>query len=451
MFKKSLLALSVAALSTSALAVNVTSTPLAHTNQGVQTADVITGAASVATLGAEYKVDDLITFTYSAELDETFTASPTINAAGLTGGPSASMTLGLLSQSSTTLTYRVTALEDTTSTIDATIDIPAPSFVGSEVRGSDAETVTYSATLSNGTTTLDGPGTGDSASAEVLTLAEQFATANTTSFDGVIDVEDDRQSFEGSVTADEAVFGITDTTTAGVNASFTDVTYTVNGDFDFLDTDDDTDGIQLGSNTVTATGTGTTAVTVTAETIVVTNDIAEEITLTITSANSEVLPTQTFDVDTDINYNDGSLPTPTAHSLATINDDLGAWTINGSQVMFPYAPIGYSHITTNFELSNSGTQNGVISVTAIGRDGAEFSGTLTQTAKPKSLTKIGQQDIYTALGLTSAQSLSVTIITAAPEEDIKVSGYSNLESGGRMALLSDAYETAKELDVISAP
>ncbi|WP_448246072.1 hypothetical protein [Thalassotalea agariperforans] len=121
--------------------------------------------------------------------------------------------------------------------------------------------------------------------------------------------------------------------------------------------------------------------------------------------------------------------------------DAFIWDLNGSEITFPYAPIGYSHITTNFELANSGDQEGDILLSAFGRNGTSYSGTITQKAKAGSLVKISENDVATALSLPAGgASISLTITTTAPDADIKATGYSNLNSGGRMALLSDAYE-----------
>lgn len=268
------------------------------------------------------------------------------------------------------------------------------------------------------------------ASAQTLvTTTNQFSVVTTTAND-TIDVEQDREHFASAtdavttanfnfdVTVNAVDLGITDATStfvaeiAGNLTSVTGVTYTDganNGSFD-------SDNELAGTGVIDAVA----AVTVAGDVSLDTRDITFSLTVTPSDADTEAFVL----VD----------PTTVAFS----------WDLNGSEITFPYAPIGYTHITTNFELANSGDQEGDILLTAFSRDGESFSGTMTQKAEAGSLVKLGEQDIYDALDLTEGTSLSLTVTTTAPQDDIKVTGYSNIaEKGGRMTLLSDAYETAE--------
>ena len=175
MFKKSLLAASIAAFSTGAFAVNVTSTALEHSNEGVQSAATIAGSVATATLNAEYKVDDLITFTFSQGVSNTFASTINADFTGI-GDASGVMVLGKLSQSGNTVVYRVTDLETNGSltTVGATVEIPAPTFAGADVRAAGSASVTYSATLSNGTTPLDQAAAPNVATVDVVELVVRF-------------------------------------------------------------------------------------------------------------------------------------------------------------------------------------------------------------------------------------------------------------------------------------
>ncbi|SEK46851.1 hypothetical protein SAMN05216262_101431 [Colwellia chukchiensis] len=438
MFKKTLLAASIAAMSTGAFAVNVASTALEHSNEGVQTAATIAAAAATATLKAEYKQDDLITFTFSQDLDAAFVAATTINATLVGAGGGDEMVLGKLSQDANSVTYRVTSLSlgnGATTTVGATVAIEAVTFPGAALRAAGTATVTYSATLSNGTTPLDQATGGDTATATIVDLVDQYATSVTTGFDGVIDVEDNRETFEGAASADTVTVALVNTAAADINATLNTVTYTVNGNFAFLDTDPVTAGVQLGTNTVTV-DFGTVD-SVEADKIVVSHNAAVAVTLTIDNVEAGVLPTQTFSVDAVVNYDDNDAAT---HDSAVASHAAGEWTINGSEVTFPYAPVGYDHIVTQFEIANSGNQDGDIILTAFDTAGNTYSATLPQKAEAGKLTKIGFDDVTTAFGLTAGTKLSLTITTTAPAGDIKITGYSNLNDAGRMSLLSDAYE-----------
>jgi len=446
MFKKTLVAASLAALSTGAFAVNVASTTLEHTKEGVQTSVTISAAEATATLKAEYKVDDLITFTFSQDLASTFSATTTINAdftSVVTGGGTNELTLGKLSQTTNSVTYRVTNLNLSATdvaeqtTVGATVAIEAVDFDGAALRAAGSASVTWAATLSNGTTPLDQATGTDKAAAKIVELKDQFKVTVSTAANGVIDVEDNRESFTSAVYADVVGLTIAEDGVAGDSATLVKTTYTINGNFAFLDTDADTAGIQLGTNTVTPS-TGT--LTVAADKIVVSNTSAtpavSDVTITLDPIYEAILPTQTFTVDADVDYTDVlGVAADTSTNIAA-----GAWTINGSQITFPYAPIGYDNIVTQFEVANSGNQNSEIVVDAFDTAGNKYSAVLPQLAEAGKLTKVGFADLTTAFGLTSGTKLSVTFTVSAPVSEIKITGYSNLNNAGRMALLSSAYE-----------
>jgi len=56
------------------------------------------------------------------------------------------------------------------------------------------------------------------------------------------------------------------------------------------------------------------------------------------------------------------------------------WKLNGSEVNFPYAPVGYSHIATNFEIANSGSDDGEVLLTAFDTAGTLLTYLVLQTA-----------------------------------------------------------------------
>ncbi|MFT5812280.1 MAG: hypothetical protein ACI9VT_000014 [Psychroserpens sp.] len=443
MFKKTLLAVSIAAISTGAFAVNVTSESLEHTNEGVQTATLITAAPATATLKAAYKQDDLIKFTFSQDLHEDFVAAVTIT--GALSDATGALTLGKIDQSGNTVTYRVTEATfgggpgDATTTIDATVGIEAVNFSGAALRTAGSATVNWSATLSNGTTPIDQASGDDEATVEIVNLNDQFATSVVVDaeLDGVIDVENNRVTFEGDQSADTLEFELVETILdiAAENAALESVTYTVNGSFSYLDTDAVTAGIQLGTNTVTVNAGLVDSVT--ADSIVVSHNVDTSIILTIDNVEEGVIPTQSFSVDAVVEYTDAD---DAVHESASANDAAGSWTINGSEVTFPYAPIGYDHIVTQFEIANSGAQDGDITLTAFDTEGTPYSALLDKKATAGTITSIGFKELIAAFGLTEGTKLSVTITTTAPANDIKITGYSNLNGTGRMALLSDAYE-----------
>jgi hypothetical protein len=272
------------------------------------------------------------------------------------------------------------------------------------------------------------------ASKTLVTTADQFDVDLTVALD-TIDVEQDRLYFaDGAMDAvtKNFVIDVTEdgTIDLGIDSTTADFEFSLAGNATGVDSVAFTEAPIVGGDDSGAldedlmiTGTGitdfTTAITVDGETNLATRTVTA--TMMITPAEA----------DTTDFYLVGS---------AAAGATAFTWDLNGSEITFPYAPIGYSHITTNFELANSGDQNGDVLITAFTREGVSYSGTLAGKAASESLTKISETEIYDALGLTEGTSLSITFSTTAPDADIKITGYSNLNSGGRMTLLSDAYE-----------
>jgi hypothetical protein len=271
------------------------------------------------------------------------------------------------------------------------------------------------------------------AAAKILvTTADQFSVDLTVATD-TIDVEQDRVFFvamgNGEDTTGDFDFDVTvdGTIDLGIDESTATFVGTVSGSLAGVDSvdysevgafgGDDSDAFDVADNDIAGTGIedASISITVDGETNLATRTVKYSMVVTPTEADTE------------------------AFTLVSESDAF-VWDLNGSEITFPYAPIGYSHITTNFELANSGDQEGDVLITAFTRAGVAYSGTLVAKATAMSLTKISETEVYDALGLAAGTSISVTFSTTAPDDDIKISGYSNLTSGGRMALLSDAYE-----------
>lgn len=269
----------------------------------------------------------------------------------------------------------------------------------------------------------------------LVTTANQFAITATTVED-TIDVEQERLYFVDTTAAQDTTgtftFDVTEDATIDlkIDAATAEVAFEISGSLVGVDSVDLVDSAAIAADDSAAfdddnmvEGTG-----------------IEDATITITVDGETNLATRT--VGLTVMVTPAEADTEAFYILGAANSasDAFEWDLNGSEITFPYAPIGYDHVTTNFEVANSGDQEGDILVTAFGRDGATYSGTLAQTAEPSSLVKVSEGDIMTALGMDDAASLSITFSTTAPDADIKATGYSNLASGGRMALLSDAYE-----------
>jgi hypothetical protein len=465
MFKKTLLAATIVAMSTSAFAATITSgNVMAPTTGDILSRQGIEADASVAfnsggatiALAAEYAVGDVITISISgATIDTTLTAATLV---AVLPDANDTMTLGLLSTTTSTVTFRVTELTYDgllgETTIAAVLTLAGIQLDTASVVASSAVTLTYAAKTSTDIP-LDVNDTE-----QVISVVDQFTSSVTTKLNGVVDVNNDRQQFTvvapDNALTDTLVFTPVDAAVLPANkAKYTGATYLVKGDFSFMDTD--ADGVvspaELAAGvTVATSGDDTTVQTLNTAmselsiaVTAVTNDTVEVVTAVLNVAGmgtgNPVLDTQSFTADSTVNYTDVADLNPSTLSTKTA-EVAGSWTINGSQIVFPYAPVGYDNITTQFEIANSGSQDGEIAVDAYDTMGNVHSAILPFKAEAGKLTKIAFDDLTTAFGLTEGTKLSLTITTTAPAGDIKITGYSNLNNAGRMALLSDAYESA---------
>jgi len=440
MFKKTLLALALTATATTAFAATITPGADVLSRQAIASdtnvAMTTSGPGIAIALAAEYAVNDIITIAVAGATIDTTTSAPT-----LVDG-TAAITLGVLTTTTSSITFRVTAIGGGT-TVGVSLLLNNVDLNTASVVASDDVEIAFSAQTANGFS-LD---TNETES--VFTVVDEYSSV-ATDLDGIIDVNNGRQQFTVGPLTDALV--LTPTTEAVLlAATYVGSTYTVTGDFSFLDVDADgaVDAGELADAAVTVTDDTVTTKTLNVamtELVVVTaegaNNSADTVTVTFTvegaGTGNPVLSVQTFTADSAIRYTD---TVGTAGSLATQTaENVGSWTINGSQINFPYAPVGYDTITTQFEIANSGAQNGEISVTAFDTAGNDYSAVLPQVAEAGKLTKIGFADLTTAFGLATGTKLSLTITVAAPAADIKITGYSNIDGGGRMALLSNVYE-----------
>jgi hypothetical protein len=145
----------------------------------------------------------------------------------------------------------------------------------------------------------------------------------------------------------------------------------------------------------------------------------------LSSANS--ISTDTFESVITPNLSNGSIPT-TKYSvdvaskvgtttLYSASYDLGSWTLNGSDVTIPYMPFGSAY-ASSITMTNSGSVVGDITATFTA-NGKTYDAVNVGTAAAKSVTNIGSAvaAAANALGLKDAQvQLSVT----SPSSDIKV-------------------------------
>ena len=451
MLKKSLIALAIAAASSSVMAADITGTAVQTVSAEGNAVHTVLASADVSVvLAAEYTVGDVVTFTFDgAELDVDTVPNSIVVAAtdNSSANPAVAkdyygMTLGQLSKSKNHVTYRVTELTTVAAstrphtTINQVIKLgdagavptAAPLKFNAKTLASKA-TVTYSAVTGNNQA-LD---TGTKNVTDLFAVKSQFK-ANVDdagkAFNAVINVNEQRVQFVavGSNPADVVDvldLKLTDSNSAWLNAATVNtVSYTVYGNFAFLDSDPETEGVQTLDDVVTFVPTPT-KVTVNADSIVAeyaTAQLTSKLTLDLAgSASSDpvskvVIPTQDFTATVSAKY--------TANTIATTKDintkfNAGEWTLNGALVHVPFMPFrdGYAPIVN---VSNTSTQDGDIEVVVYAADNAWVapkSYMLSVPAKAQA-----QTNITAALRNAGIQGdVAFDIIVNAPKDDIEVS------------------------------
>ncbi|TKB53954.1 hypothetical protein [Ferrimonas aestuarii] len=431
--KKSLIALAIASIATTASAANLADNTTAATvsAEGNALHTQISAPTVSVVLGAEYTVGDLITFTISgAELDTTSVPATISVAQDATPTPDLiGITLGLLNKTATTATYRVTELDssgltEAPTTIGQQIDLTGL-VVKADTLGSKA-TIAYAAETANGQE-LDSAAKN---SGDLLVTKTQFVAAVADDFDAIIDVNEQRLKF--STTSGGAISAVSDDMDATVtnnNSSWLNAgtpgktTFTVSGDFAFLDSDKDTDGVQPAAGVVTASGSPA-SVKYTEEAITVEyTAFTGAFTLTLdlngsAGANTDPLTspigTQEFGLDVDVEFT-ANAKTATA-DVAEL--DAGAWELNGAVVHVPFMPFrdGFSPIVN---ISNVSNQEGDIEVMvyyASTEDKKPESFMLDVAAAPEA-----QTNITSALQKAGIEGdVAMDIIVNAPKDDIEV-------------------------------
>ena len=480
MFKKTLIALSVGAAlgSVNANAVTFDFTPNAWTTEGAELVDNFVVPSIDVTLEAEYSKDDVLKFEFDADITGAF--KTTINVT-LPNSQSGNMTLGFVSATDKTITYRVTELSSDTnspvSTDGATFTLErqtstSPNLaVGADVRANSGLTGTLTATTGISGLALDGTpaaivdtqgttATTDDSTA-LVTFATQYATVKADSkFDGVIDVDPtgvaSRTVFVGGGTTDAATISVTEKTATN-NALTTGLTLTLAGDFSFLqDTDDKTAGVQQASGALFANLNNTkiqgklNAALTEAVFAFTTDGSLSDYDLGIffdnsvnTTYVSKAKPAEatemvrgTFTASVDASYapvsekfKSDSAPASTDYDTTAKTGDVttkaagsvaaGAFTLNGASVTVYSMPINNPAVTNYLYVTNTGALPAEVSVSAT-TDGTTISANDVTTVPGKSITNITEA-VEAALASAKGQRATVEVTLNAPACNIVVS------------------------------
>lgn len=431
------------------------------------------------TLGTEYTPNDVITFTFSQDIDGDF--KPTLSATPAVGS-SYTMTLGLIGSTSNSATYRVTELTTvgsgsiTTTGASFTLTSAAGSDLtvdGAAVRAAGGLTATYSATTADTGLALDGgsqsitKGTAPVVSSFVSFVDQYSTIAASSKFDNTIDVEPGvgvatRSVFTSGDGLDSATISIAETNAATHDALTSGLTVTLTGDFSFLvdaipgtpamDLTADTLYANLGGVKSQATVVGNNA------TFEWDNSDSDTTALALGSVgmffNNALNGTGTaispgsFSAAVDIEYKpadatykgeDGSQTYAVASNEETTSEGstaMGSWGLNGSMVTVYAAPV-YPGITETFLwITNSSSKSAPVNIVATTSTGVEKDLGTVATLAANSITRISSE-LESALALADVKNtrVTLTVTTSAPACNVNVAAsYKHVGDADRLAL-----------------
>jgi hypothetical protein len=341
------------------------------------------------TIGAEYAVGDIINLSFSGSaLDET-TLPSSIEGFGDDGAEppvvtTATVTLGLLSASADAATYRVTEVDTTDANTTVGVEFvlcdgefPCD-FNANAVDANNGVVLGFSAETGTGLA-LDTGGGADRSTALFIT-GSQFAPEVVSVFDGIVDVNQNREQFTDGTT-DGASFNVDSSavTCGGENdacelvfatAEELDQDVTITSDFSWVfDDDDTTAGLQPAGGVFTlANCDGPTAYSATAITTTCDFDVNVAVDINVApnataAGGGVVLPATAFASTHVLNYAGSG---DTASSITVSNVSLGAWKLNGFQVAYMPYQTGIGQI---IYIANRSSQDGAITVDWIDQNG----------------------------------------------------------------------------------
>lgn len=417
-----------------------------YSQQGTTSTASITTAAVTFTLGAEYAEDDVLVLSLtSGGLVDSFTAFPASVTAGAAGQ---SVTLGKLISDATSITYRVTNVDNALNA--GTTGLVVAFGVGVKVDGATIGALAAgdSVDLSAVATTGSGVTVNFDTDTEQLALVEDqindITIASATVFDGEIDVTNMRETFTGGDTVtDTLVIAHVQKDLTGWQNTVTEgnVTVVVNGDFEDL--------------TGQFAAPAATSVTMnTAEnmlTLVYPNTFTTD-TITFTSAGTGsgvTLAKQSFNVDASQSYLVTGASVTSTEAMGT-DVAAGAWTLNGANINIPYMPYAdldlagsERAIGQTIYVTNHGSQSGGVFVTATSEDGtvvldnvwvADIAGNELLKIAPLVRTQL------LAEGFTDGK-LSIDVTVNAADEDISVyAAFKHNVELDRAVIINDQYK-----------
>ncbi|GAA0353792.1 hypothetical protein GCM10009092_17710 [Bowmanella denitrificans] len=423
MFKKSLIAASMALATVSTAALAASSLTVTGSTEGVIYSKAV-GQVDVPTVtfttGREYSASNVITLTVTGADVATTNSSnaaivPTVVVANNTAASPGA--LQFLSYEGNVVKFLVNGGDLSTGT---TVTVS-----GLKVNASGAADKGTVKVSGGGIVVAAGtPVNVDATKAETaITFAAELATKVDTKFDAIVDVNAARKDFTGagadSKRADTLV--ISNTLAATANPLTTSaVSYTVYGDFGFLDQDGNGKlGDAKDGNVTSAAGTVTFAADMMSVSIASAAAYATgTVGVTVNTPAGVVIPDQAFKVSQAVTYtNPAGANNLTAATLTMA--DAGAWTLNGAKVHVPVMYYGPSYAQA-VTISNTSTQAGSVDVVFyIGEDTYEVEGIAMAVAEGVTNVSAAIRDAAAAAGVTSG-AVSFDVIVNAPNDAVSV-------------------------------
>jgi hypothetical protein len=421
MFKKTLLAAALATTTLGAVASTVSTTPATVGVEYAVGIKQITAANVDVDTGRDFNNGDIIVVTYTGTTVATMTAAATPAAIvpSVSGGA-----VEFLEFEGNTVKLLVT--DDVAS--GSTITVSGIQLVVTDAAAKGTVKVSALGKVA----TVEGSKTVDASKAVTyITYAQQLNTKVGTAFDGVVDVNAMRKKFDDKTTSDTLVI---ENTESAVSSTFgvttTGVTYTVFGDFGFLDVDGD-GTLEAKEGTISTTG-GTVALSKDFMSAVVTQDSAfasGTVGVTVTGAAGSVIPDQSYMAKTDVAYTNpaGGATELVANTL--VKSSAGSWTLNGAKAHIPFLPFG-SNFAQSVTVSNTSAQTGGVDlIIYVGSDTVEVDSIATVVGQGVTDISAAIRSAVDAAGLSSA-TLSFDVIINAPDTAITVEALYYAKSDG---------------------
>jgi hypothetical protein len=427
MFKKTLIAASLAATAfgASASTVTLSATETLGVEWAVATAQMATTADVTVTPARDYDSGDIITISYTGANVATMTAAatpvaivPTVTGAGnLLGNVEflefAGNTVKLL------VTNPVSAAAGTFVTVSGVqLDVSGAADKG-KINVSAVGTVA----------TVEGAKTVDASTAVTYaTYATEYKTAVTDKFDGTIDVNAARKAFStaagenGSDSASADTLVLTNTVgTVTQGSTSTGAVYTVKGDFTFLDENGDGDLLDAKDGSIaSAAGTVKVADDMMSATITSTAAVTSgTVGVTVNTPAGVTIPDQEFTASSALSYTvTGVTGTLTSNTLT--DAAAGSWTLNGANVHVPVLYFGSAFAQSVIVTNTSSQAGGVDIVVYQGGDTYEMNGVGNIVSEGTTDITAWVQSAVAGAGITSG-AVAFDVIVNAPSANITVS------------------------------